>query len=66
LHDINPNDIESISVLKDAGAAAIYGASGSAGVILVTNKKGRIEKQFSHTTDTTERNVRCRATFSIC
>jgi len=44
LHDINPNDIESISVLKDAGAAAIYGASGSAGVILVTTKKGKTGK----------------------
>jgi TonB-dependent starch-binding outer membrane protein SusC len=38
---INPNDIESISVLKDAGAAAIYGVSGGNGVIVVTTKKGR-------------------------
>lgn len=41
LSDINPNDIESISVLKDAGAAAIYGSRGSNGVILITTKKGK-------------------------
>ncbi|HEY4155325.1 MAG TPA: SusC/RagA family TonB-linked outer membrane protein, partial [Puia sp.] len=41
LHDINSNDIESIQVLKDAGAAAIYGVRGSNGVIIVTTKKGR-------------------------
>ncbi len=37
---LNPNDIESIEVLKDAASAAIYGARSSAGVILVTTKKG--------------------------
>jgi TonB-linked SusC/RagA family outer membrane protein len=37
---INPNDIESVSVLKDAAAAAIYGAKSSGGVIIVTTKKG--------------------------
>lgn len=41
LVDINPNDIESISVLKDAAAAAIYGSRGSNGVILITTKKGK-------------------------
>lgn len=41
LHDLNPNDIESIQVLKDAGSAAIYGIQGSNGVIVVTTKKGR-------------------------
>jgi TonB-dependent starch-binding outer membrane protein SusC len=41
LMNINPNDIESISVLKDAAAAAIYGSRGSNGVIIVTTKKGR-------------------------
>ena len=40
LRDINPDDIESIQVLKDAGAAAIYGIQGSNGVIIVTTKKG--------------------------
>lgn len=38
---LNPNDIESIEVLKDAASAAIYGARSSAGVILVTTKKGK-------------------------
>ncbi len=37
---INPNDVESISVIKDASSAAIYGARASAGVILVTTKNG--------------------------
>ena len=37
---VNPNDIESIEVLKDAGAAAIYGSRGANGVILITTKKG--------------------------
>ncbi|WP_211297888.1 TonB-dependent receptor [Prolixibacter denitrificans] len=38
---INPNDIESIEVLKDASSAAIYGARGANGVILVTTKRGK-------------------------
>lgn len=41
LADINPNDIESIDILKDASAAAIYGARGSNGVVLITTKSGR-------------------------
>ncbi|MDL2281990.1 TonB-dependent receptor [Parabacteroides sp. OttesenSCG-928-G06] len=41
LDNINPNDIESISVLKDAAAAAIYGARAAYGVILITTKKGK-------------------------
>jgi len=40
LNDLNANDIESISVLKDASTAAIYGARAANGVILVTTKKG--------------------------
>lgn len=51
---LNPDDIESISVLKDASAAAIYGARGSNGVILITTKKGQAgpggELNFSSTT----------------
>lgn len=38
---INPNDIESIEVLKDASATAIYGARGANGVIMITTKKGK-------------------------
>ncbi|MEL6560656.1 MAG: TonB-dependent receptor [Bacteroidota bacterium] len=44
LANINPNDIESISVLKDASAAAIYGTRGANGVILITTKTGSIGK----------------------
>jgi TonB-dependent starch-binding outer membrane protein SusC len=40
---INPNDIQSVSVLKDAASAAIYGARASGGVILVTTKSGNAE-----------------------
>lgn len=42
--NLNSNDIESIEVLKDASAAAIYGSRGSNGVIIVTTKKGSTEK----------------------
>ncbi len=41
LNDINPNDIESMEVLKDGAAAAIYGSRAANGVILVTTKKGK-------------------------
>ncbi|RZK19849.1 MAG: TonB-dependent receptor [Hymenobacter sp.] len=41
LADLNPNDIESISILKDASASAIYGSRASNGVVLITTKKGR-------------------------
>jgi TonB-linked SusC/RagA family outer membrane protein len=44
INNINPNDIESISVLKDAASAAIYGARASGGVILITTKKGTTER----------------------
>ena len=40
LNSLNPNDIESIEILKDASATAIYGSRGANGVILVTTKKG--------------------------
>ena len=39
--DINPNDIENISILKDASAAAIYGSRAANGVIVITTKRGR-------------------------
>ena len=38
---LNPNDFESLTVLKDAGAAALYGARGGTGVIVITSKKGK-------------------------
>ena len=44
LMSLNPDDIESIEILKDAFSTAIYGSRGSAGVILITTKKGSREK----------------------
>ena len=41
MDSIDPNDIESISVLKDASSAAIYGSKASNGVILITTKRGK-------------------------
>lgn len=41
MNSLNPEDVESVSVLKDAASAAIYGSRGANGVILVTTKKGR-------------------------
>ncbi len=41
LNNLSPDDVESVQVLKDAGAAAIYGSRGSNGVIVVTTKKGK-------------------------
>ena len=49
LATVNPNDIQSLEVLKDAASAAIYGSRGANGVILVTTKKGRAGKvNFSY------------------
>ena len=60
LSQVNPNDIESVSVLKDASACAIYGAKASAGVILITTKSGmdgdakiNYNGRFSISTNTT-------------
>ena len=44
-NNINPNDIESISVLKDASSAAIYGTRGANGVVIITTKRGRDNQQ---------------------
>lgn len=41
---INPNDIESIDILKDASATAIYGSRGANGVVMITTRKGRVGK----------------------
>lgn len=43
-NEINPNDIATVDVLKDASATAIYGSQGSTGVVLITTKKGRSGK----------------------
>ncbi len=44
LAEINPNDIESMEILKDASAAAIYGSKAANGVILITSKRGKSDK----------------------
>lgn len=44
INEINPGDIESFSILKDASAAAIYGSSGANGVVLITTKRGKNQK----------------------
>lgn len=41
LNNLNPNDIESMTVLKDAASNALYGARGANGVVMVTTKKAR-------------------------
>ncbi len=46
-NNISPNDIESISILKDAASAAIYGTRGANGVIIITTKKGKDNQQPS-------------------
>lgn len=51
LSEINPQDIETFTVLKDASATAIYGSRASGGVILITTKKGSLKDKFSVTYD---------------
>jgi TonB-dependent SusC/RagA subfamily outer membrane receptor len=46
LQNVDPNDIESVDVLKDGSAAAIYGSRGSSGVIIITTKKGKQSDQI--------------------
>lgn len=44
INDVNPNDIESVEILKDASATAIYGSRGANGVVLITTRKGTRDK----------------------
>ncbi len=60
---INPNDIESITVLKDASSTAIYGVRASNGVILVTTKRGVVGDQV-HVTASTQQSVATVAKYS--
>lgn len=56
LSQLNPNDIESFTILKDASAAAIYGSRASNGVVIITTKKGSLKEtqiDFSSTTRVT-------------
>lgn len=62
LSGIDPNDIENMEVLKDAASAAIYGAEGANGVVLVTTKtgeagKGRINYEFQYSLQKKARNL---------
>lgn len=50
-NNINPNDVESLTVLKDAASTAIYGARGGNGVILITTKKAGIDRTLNVTLD---------------
>ncbi|MDD2425476.1 MAG: SusC/RagA family TonB-linked outer membrane protein [Bacteroidales bacterium] len=52
LNSINPNDIESIEILKDADATAIYGSRGANGVILITTKKGKASPKINFSINT--------------
>ena len=61
MNAINPSDIESITVLKDAASSAIYGARAANGVVLVTTKKGqkgktRVTYSYSHTINYIRKN----------
>ncbi|HEX2628195.1 MAG TPA: SusC/RagA family TonB-linked outer membrane protein, partial [Chitinophagaceae bacterium] len=47
LDNINPNDVESITILKDAAAASVWGAKAGNGVIVITTKKGKYNQPFS-------------------
>ncbi|MEJ2880675.1 SusC/RagA family TonB-linked outer membrane protein [Pedobacter sp. GR22-6] len=60
LSEINPDDIDQINILKDASAAAIYGARAASGVIIITTKKGKIGKpviNMTMNTGATERST---------
>ena len=58
LNLVNPNDIESFSILKDASATAIYGSRASNGVIIITTKKGTAgEVKFNFTSDVSVSNA---------
>lgn len=71
IDSVNPNDIASISVLKDASAAAVYGARAAYGVILITTKSGKDGKtrvsyngRFSFSTPTTSTDFETRGYYS--
>lgn len=59
-NNLSPNDIESISILKDAASSAIYGSRGANGVVIITTKRGRANQQ-----PTIELNVRTGLTQAI-
>lgn len=54
---INPSDIESISVLKDASSTSIYGARAANGVIVITTKRGALSNQHAKVTFRTQLGI---------
>lgn len=74
LDRVNPNDVESVSVLKDASSAAVYGAQAAFGVVLVTTKAGsdsegrahvRYSSRFGFTAPTTSTDWETRGYYSV-
>ena len=59
LNTLNPNDIETIDILKDASATALYGARASNGVVLITTKRGK-KGEASFTYNTTYGTDNCK------
>ena len=57
INDINPSDVASIDVLKDASATAIYGSRGANGVVIITTKRGRIGRSLTIDAYTGEQQV---------
>lgn len=57
LNFLNPQDIETVTVLKDASATAIYGSRGANGVVIITTKSGRQGPQVTYTGSVSESNV---------
>ena len=51
LNTLNPSDIASMTVLKDAASASLYGSRGANGVIVITTKQGQIGKRPQYTVD---------------
>ena len=57
LNTLNPNDIQSIEILKDASATAIYGSRGANGVILITTKKGKGKLSVNYSSTTSIQDI---------
>ncbi len=64
--NINPNDVESISILKDASSAAIYGTRGANGVIIITTKRGKAGTAPSITFNATRGLSRADHLYDLC
>lgn len=67
LTDVNPSDIASISVLKDAASASIYGSRAANGVVLVTTKKRKPENFLFHITTLSDysKSLICQMPYGI-